>query len=124
MSNVVPEPYWYEDIKHLYEDGPAKIDDPEHLEELGYITQCDSGCEYILTPEGESALIEYQDRSLEQAKFNVTKIIGFLTGFSALVAVLLSELSSFGIITLTFAFIAVVLIISAISIQYAFWRAF
>ena len=124
ISNVIPEPHWYEDLKKLYEDGSNDVSNPEQLKELGYVKEPKSGGEYFLTPEGESALIEYQNRSLEQAKFNVTKIIGIFSGIIAGIASVGNHFFGAAAINFLVFVVAVVLVISAIAIEYAFKNAF
>jgi len=126
MSDTVPKPYWYDTLKQMHLNGPTEagnINNKDALEELEYIVEVDGDEECVLTSKGESALTEYQSRSLEFAIYNVSKIISIITASLAAAAAVVNELSGIDGFTLLFIFVIVVLFAAAYLIERAFNNA-
>lgn len=101
----------------------GNINNKDALEELEYIVEVDGDEECVLTSKGESALTEYQSRSLEFSRYNVSKIISIITASLAAAAAVVNELSGIDGFTLLFIFVIVVLFAAAYLIERAFNNA-
>lgn len=129
LISSVPEPYWYGQLKEFYEEGPqdSDIEYEDKLKDLGYIEKVDGdSCDvYIISSKGESAVVDYQKRSLRYARFQTAQIIALLTGFFGILVVLLDKFLFINAGTVVFltAIVAALLIVSAISIELSFRNA-